>query len=146
MLGPARLLFWWPSSPYWGHGTQRHDPALCDHQRCGTLPPLTFHTQTWRIGIPLLLPHIRPSSPPSPPPHLPIFSWLLCVKWSTSGRQKLRCILYYYYFCRSIRRPKQLDGVSLRAPPPTHLRYNIPPTASANFGLIVGCLDWLAAT
>ncbi len=78
MLVLACLLFWRPSSPYWGHGAQRHDPAKCDCWQCGTLPPLTFHTQTWCIDIPLPLPHICPSSPPSSPPRTPVFGWLLC--------------------------------------------------------------------
>jgi hypothetical protein len=78
ILGLACLLFWRPSLLYWGHGAQRHDPATCICQQWGIFPPLIFHTQTWRTGIPLPLPHVCPSSPPSPPPRLPIFSCLLC--------------------------------------------------------------------
>ncbi len=91
------------------------------------------------------------------PPCLSLFSTLsslapahfwLVVVWSCliGGRQKPWCIYYDILFCRSFCCPKRLHGVPYCAPLPTRLSYNIPPTASANFGLIVGCLDQLVAT
>jgi hypothetical protein len=50
-------------------------------------------------------------------------------------------IFYFLFLCRSICRPKRLDGVPPRALPPTRFRYNIPPNDAADFGLIVVSFD-----
>jgi hypothetical protein len=77
----------------------------------------------------------------SPSSHLPSILtfvatacfWLVVVLIIIDrGHLRPWCILYYI-FCRSICRPKRWDGVPPRAPPPTSLRSNIPPTASANY-------------
>ena len=59
------------------------------------------------------------------------------------GHLRPRCILYYiYFYCRSIRRPKRWDGVPPRAPPPTRLHSNTPPTTYAAYR--VDC--WLSSS
>ncbi len=83
--------------PYWGPHAQRRDPATCNCQQCSTLPPLTFHTQTWHIAIPLQVPHICPSSPPSSPLRLPIFGWLLNQKHCL-GAPKATMYFFKYIF------------------------------------------------
>ncbi len=48
-------------------------------------------------------------------PVVPACFWLVVVSYlSSGGRVRPRCILFFYFFCRSIRLPKQRDGV-----PPT---------------------------
>ena len=50
-------------------------------------------------------------------------------------RWPFKAAVYFilYIFCRSIRRPKQWDGLPPRAPCPARLRSNTPPTASADY-------------
>jgi len=50
-------------------------------------------------------------------------------------RRPFKAAVYFilYIFCRSIRRPKQWDGLPPRAPCPARLRSNTPPTASADY-------------
>jgi hypothetical protein len=64
---------------------------------------------------------------------------------SIGGRLRPWCILFYLFFCRSVCRPKQWDGVPPHGPPPHPLRYDITPIASADSRLIVGYLDQSAA-
>ncbi len=97
--------------------------------------PLIQHPmppKQWNCASPAP-PACRTFPPYKPPLRPPVFGWLLHWKSSTSGHLRLRCILYFIFFHRSIRHPKRWDGVPPPAPPPTCLRSNIPPTASANY-------------
>ena len=96
----------------------------------------------WSCASPV--PPARLTFPPYyPPSQPPVFGWLLRLKSSTGGHLRPRCILYYiYFYCRSIRRPKRWDGVPPRAPPPTRLHSNTPPTTYADYR--VDC--WLSSS
>ena len=78
---------------------------------------VSLHAQTWGIGIPLLpLPHICSSSPSSPPLHLPVFGWLLCLSFIPSAAQVNRYVMYIFplfYFV-----PSKKNSVSLSLRPP----------------------------
>ncbi len=85
----------------------------------------------------------------TPPLHCPLrrghlFLVGCCVYSSYGGR--LRPCRIFIFFHRSVCRPKLLEGVAPRAPPPHPLCHNIPPTASANSGLIVVSCRLTAAT
>ena len=92
----------------------------------------------WNCASPVP-PACRTFPPYYPPLRPPVFGWLLCLKSSTGGHLRLRCILYFIFFCRSIRCPKRWDGVPPCTPCPAHLRSTTPPTASANY-LVDFCL------
>jgi hypothetical protein len=71
-------------------------------------------------------------------------SFWLVVALIIIDRRPFKAAVYFifYIFCRSICRPKQWDGVPPCAPPPTRLRSNIPPSASAIYR--VDC--WLSSS
>jgi hypothetical protein len=66
---------------------------------------------------------------------IPTASFWLVVAFKIIVRWPFKAVVYFilYIFRPSICRPKRWDGVPRCAPPPTRLRYNIPPTASANY-------------
>ena len=86
-----------------------------------------------------MCPAHRTSPPYFPPSRLPVFGWLLCEPLLIDGCLRWRCFSCLFIFCRSIRRPKQWNGVSPCALPPTRLRYNIPIIATTDSRLIVVC-------
>ena len=89
-------------------------------------------TKQWNCASPA--PPACRTFPPYPPPSRPpVFGWLLRLKSLTGGHLRPWCILYIFLFCKSIRRPKQWDGVPPRAPCPARLRSNTPTTASADY-------------
>ena len=81
---------------------------------------------------------------PSILPSVAAASFWLVVALIIINRRPFKAAVYFifYIFCRSICRPKQWDNVPPRAPPPTCLHSNIPPTASVNYW--VDC--WLSSS
>jgi hypothetical protein len=70
-----------------------------------------------------------------------------CVIMFDRRLPKATIYLLLYIFLSFHLLPQTIGRCPLpRSTPPSRLSYNIPPTASADSGLIVGCLDWLAAT
>ena len=69
------------------------------------MPPKRWHSAS-------PAPRARHTSPSYPhQSRKPVFGWLLHNKSSIGGRLRPRCIFIFFIFCRSIRRPKQLDNV-----------------------------------
>ena len=95
--------------------------------------PLIQHPtppKQWNCASPA--PPARRTFPPYYPPlRPPVFGWLLHLNSSTGSHLRPRCVCFF--FCRSICSPKQWDGVPPRAPHPTCLHSNTPPTAYADY-------------
>ncbi len=68
-----------------------------------------------------------------------------CCVYSSYGGHLRPCRIFIF-ISRSVCRPKLLDGVPPRAPPPHPLCHNIPPTTSADSALIVVSCHLTAAT
>ncbi len=77
----------------------------------------------------------RLSQLPSVLPFVAAASFWLAVVLIIIDRWPFKAAVYFifYIFCRSIRRPKQWDGVPPRAPRPARLCSNTPPTGSADY-------------
>jgi hypothetical protein len=77
----------------------------------------------------------RSSKLPSILPFVAAASFWLVVALIIIDRRPFKAAVYFIFifFRRSIRRPKQWDGVPPHAPRPARLRSNTPPTASADY-------------
>ncbi len=104
-----------------------------------TKPPKRWHRASPACPARRTLP---PLSPPSRPL---VLGWLLCIY---IVRQAFKAMPYFhFYFFSSLSSPPQTIGRCLpRHSPPHPLCHNIPPTASADSGLIVVSCRLTAAT
>ena len=78
-----------------------------------------------------------PFPPYFPPLRLPVFGWLLCVKWSIGSRLWPRRIFSFIKFRRSIRWPNDGTASTPQVSPRSRFSSSATPTANANYDLIV---------
>ncbi len=93
------------------------------------MPPKQLHRTS---PAPPACPTFPPYSAPLQPP---VFGWLFCVVCVVVDLQSSKVTMYYIYISfLSFHSPPQSMGQYLPTrSPPTRLRYNTPPTASANY-------------